>query len=145
MKTKSGQITFEADTSKLFKRSVYEDTAKKATEYIYEELVKTVKLKLALILVPENFMGDAEDHIFKNGFEHTKELVEKYSLAIYIDFFSNINNLLTYNKKTNTIEISSLIWALEYGDFYKPALHIFSKELRELAKTAEDSIRAIGK
>lgn len=140
MKTKSGQITVEADFSQLSKKKLFDELPKHLIKYLYEKYVDIVKIRLSNVLVPENFIGDAKNHIFKLGLEQTDELIEKYSLAIYIDFLSDASNLIKYNEDTNKIELSELFWALEHGDFYKPALHIFSNEIKDLAKAAEEAM-----
>lgn len=143
MKQVNKNICLEADLDSVVNKGILESLPKHLTKYLFGRYIDVVKNKLSNILVPKNFCGDAEHYLFQKGVAYSPDEVDAYSLAIYADFIANIDQLISYSEDTNEIQISALLWALEHGDFHKPALHIFSDELKELARSAEDAIESI--
>ena len=98
---------------------------------LFPVILEKVKKDIPNLLEPANFYGEAEQYMFENGILFTKEVRNKYASAIYNDFIKVVDKLVDYNEEDGTILISPYILALEYGDYYRPALNFISKLIEE--------------
>lgn len=144
MKQIRGQVVI--DTSSI-KSSINKDAmnqlSKTLTHYLYEKYVEKIKNKLSTELVPKNFQGEAENFLFNQGLDYTREDVDTYCLAFYADYLRNLSSLVTYDEDTNKINVHRLLEELEKGGFYMPRIPILSEGILEIAKEAEDAMESV--
>ena len=92
-----------------------------------KELFPIVKARvltdIPTLLAPANFFGEAEEYMFRNKIRFSKKRRQEYAEAIHQDFITSLNDTLSYDETDGTISISPYVFALEDGDFYRPAIH----------------------
>jgi hypothetical protein len=96
-------------------------------------------------LGPQNFRGEAINFMKDNNIipitekgipavpNVSKEIlgIKQYSELMYIAFKKDVNDLIIYDEKTNSILISPIIDAFEYGDFYRPLLKTITRSIED--------------
>lgn len=109
----------------------------KAVESFKADLLKTLMLELkdqvtqAVIpsLGPKNFEGEAIEYLRLSALPLTDLEIEKHSKAIFLEFTKNVDDLIVYDKDTNTLIVSPFIEACEFGDYYRPLLKLITKSI----------------
>ena len=95
--------------------------------YLRERIIQEIPSLLSYV----NFFGEAEQYIYINNILYTPTTRTLYAKAIYQEFIQNLPELIQYDSSTNEILLSPYLIALEYGDFYRPALEYVSKCLQQ--------------
>lgn len=110
---------------------------------IYEIIKDRVKREIPSLLSYANFLGEAETYMVQKGIPFNKKIREEYAKAFYDEFIASLEDLVTFDDKEGTIALSPYIFALEHGDFYRPAVGFLSdcinQWISELEKASEDS------
>ena len=112
---------------------------KELTRNIFNILQEKVKNEIPTLLTYVNFLGEAEEYMVRKGIPFNKEIRIKYAKAIREELLNNLNETINFDETTGMISVSPYIWALEFGDFYRPAVkfisHCIIQWIDELEKT----------
>lgn len=106
------------------------------------ELKKEVINSVIPSLGPQNFRGEAITYMkqkqipmTENGIKGIKDVsedilgIKQYSQLMLKSFVDNVDNMIIYDEKTNSLLLSPFIEACEYGDFYRPLLKTISRSI----------------
>lgn len=104
---------------------------KSVTTEMYRYLRERAIQEIPSLLSYTNFFGEAEQYIYTNNIIYTPTTRTLYAKAIYQEFIQNLPELIQYDSATNEILLSPYLIALEYGDFYRPALEYVSRCLQQ--------------
>lgn len=92
---------------------------------------KKVMADIPSLLTYANFLGEAETYMVSNGIPYSPKIRDEYAKAIRSDFMKLLEVSVIYNEDTGTIEMSPYIYALEFGDYYRPAMGFISNCIKE--------------
>lgn len=126
----------------LYYEPTQEETTKletSMTEQFAESLKERAVREIPTLLTFANFFGEAEVYMDQHSIPYSKTIRESYARAIYDDFIKNLDTLIVYNPEDSCIYVSPYIYALEFGDFYRPAVQFLTKTLQEWLNSLEGS------
>ena len=103
------------------------ELSKQLTKELFPKLMEKIKKEVPEILTPNNFFGAAEEYMFENKIQFSKEVRNKYAKAIYDDVIKVLDDVLEYNTEDGMLYLSPYILDLEFGSFYTPGIHFLSK------------------
>jgi hypothetical protein len=103
------------------------ELSKQLTKELFPKLMEKIKKEVPEILTSNNFFGAAEEYMFENKIQFSKEIRNKYAKAIYDDFIRVLDDVLVYNTEDGMLYISPYVLDLEFGSFYTPGIHFLSK------------------
>lgn len=133
-KEDKNKLELDKDAQQLFEK----DLIKSIIFEIKDQVINMVIPSLG----PKNFEGEAIQYMKSNlipltenglpeikGIQEAQLGIKQYSQLMLKEFITNVNDMIVYDEKTNTIIISPFIDALEYGDFYRPTLKTLTKAI----------------
>jgi hypothetical protein len=98
---------------------------KTATSDLFKIIKEKVLNEIPGLLTYANFFGEAEAHMVSKGIPFNKKIREEYAKAIRNELMDNLDKALNLDDD-GFISISPFIFALEFGDFYRPATQFIS-------------------
>ena len=134
-KTVSGDLYIDIEVM-----SIEDSALPKVSKSFFEFVSKKVKEEVPHLLTYASFLGEAEEYMSNNGIPYSPKTRSLYAEAIYADFISHLDDLITFDEEEGNILISPYIISLEYGDFYRPALNFISKSINEWIEEARKEL-----
>ena len=93
------------------------------------ELKKEVMNNVIPSLGPLNFRGEAITYMQQRQIPLNEADIKRFSEKMLTVFVQNVDNMIIYDEKTNSLLLSPFIEACEHGDFYRPILRTITRSI----------------
>lgn len=130
LKTTEGEFTCDISYWEPSKAE-FEEFNTAAAQGIFDVIKAKAKDEIPGLLAYPNFYGEAEAHMVSRGIPFNKQIRDAYAQAIRKDFLDGLEEAITFDPDTGLISISPYIFALEFGDFYRPAVQFVSNCIKQ--------------
>ena len=120
---------FNANQKLEFEESSLEKYKAGLVLILMSELKKEVIQNVIPSLGPLNFRGEAITYMQQRQIPLNEVDIKKFSEKMLAVFVKNVDDMIIYDEKTNSLLLSPFIEACEYGDFYRPILRTITRSI----------------
>ena len=117
------------------------DMFKQDTLQVIASLIKRSVISDVLpTVVSNNFIGEALDYINDHNLILSDDLIKTISTQMATELREQIDSLILWDSESKHVLISLYIAEFEFGDYYKPSLHIITNAINQSIKVIQEGI-----